>query len=146
MPTIPTVNQMPPFDPDSHIGGNIGPKWKIWLKNFEMYIIANGITAKAKKRALLLYQAGARVREIFRQIPDDKDDKDYNKAVERLNEYFKPQKHRLYEAYKFREARQDVSETLDQYYTRLRSLATGCEFADPDFEIMVQIVLCGRSS
>ena len=29
---------------------------------------------------------------------------------------------------------------------RLRSLSTRCEFADPDFEIMVQIVLCGRSS
>ena len=114
------------------------------MEDFEMYITANGITDKAKKRALLLYQAGARVREIFRQIPDNGDDKDYDKAVEKLNEYFEPQKHRLYEVYKFREARQDVSETLDQYYTRLRSLSTRCEFADPDFEIMVQIVLCGR--
>ena len=116
------------------------------MEDFEMYITANGITDKAKRRALRLYQAGARVREIFRQIPDNGDDKDYDKAVEKLNEYFEPQKHRLYEVYKFREARQDVSETLDQYYTRLRSLSTRCEFADPDFEIMVQILLCGRSS
>ena len=75
------------------------------LKDFEMYITANGITDKAKKRALLLYQTGARVREIFRQIPDNGDDKDYDKAVEKLSEYFEPQKHRLYEVYKFREAK-----------------------------------------
>ena len=48
---------MPPFDPDSDIGANIGPKWKIWFEDFEMYITANGITDKKKKRALLLYQA-----------------------------------------------------------------------------------------
>ncbi|CAB4000606.1 PREDICTED: uncharacterized protein LOC107336737 [Paramuricea clavata] len=145
MATMPIVNPMPPFDPDSDIGANIGPKWKIWMEDFEMYITTNGITNKAKKQALLLYQAGAQVRVIFRQIPDNGDDKDY-KAVEKLNKYFEPQKHRLYKVYKFREARQDVSETLDQCYTRLRSLSTRCEFADPDFEIMVQIVVCGRSS
>jgi hypothetical protein len=68
MATMPIVNPMPPFDPDSDIGANIGPKWKIWMEDFEMYITANGITDKAKigkKRALLLYQAGVRVREIF---------------------------------------------------------------------------------
>ena len=58
MATMPIVNPMPPFDPDSDIGANIGPKWKIWMEDFEMYITANGITDKAKKRALLLYQAG----------------------------------------------------------------------------------------
>jgi hypothetical protein len=87
MATMPIVNPMPPFDPDSDIGANIGPKWKIWMEDFEMYITANGVTDKAKKRALLLYQTGARVREIFRQIPDNGDDKDYDKAVEKLNEY-----------------------------------------------------------
>ncbi|CAB4042629.1 Hypothetical predicted protein [Paramuricea clavata] len=116
MATMPIVNPMPLFDPDSDIGANIGPKWKIWMEDFEMYITANGITDKAKKRALLLYQAGTRVREIFRQVPDNGDDEGYDKAVKKLNEYFEPQKHRLYEAYKFREAQQDGSETLDQYY------------------------------
>ena len=37
-------------------------------------------------------------------------------------------------------------ETLDQYYTRLRSLSQNCDFHDPEFEIMVQIVLYGTSS
>ena len=146
MATAPLVNPMPPFDPDSEIGANIGPKWKVWLEDFEMYITANGITDKKKKRALLLYQAGSRVREIFRQLPDRGEDDDYDTAVTKLNGYFEPQKHRLYEVYKFREARQGSTETLDQYYTRLRSLSARCEFSDSDFEILVQIVLCGSST
>ena len=118
MATAPLVNPMPPFDPDSEIGANIGPKWKVWLEDFEMYITANGITDKKQKRALLLYQAGSRVREIFRQLPDRGEDDDYDTAVTKLNGYFEPQKHRWYKVYKFREARQGSTETLDQYYTR----------------------------
>ena len=40
---------------------------------------------------------------------------------------------------------QGNAETLDQYYTRLRTLSKRCDFADPDFEIMLQIVLYGTS-
>ena len=140
------VNPMPPFDPDAEIGVNLAPKWKIWLQDFEMYLVASGVTDKKKKRALLLYQAGPRVREIFRQIPDHGDDDDFDTAVNKLNAYFEPQKHRLYDVYQFRQAKQVETETLDQYYTRLRSLSKNCDFHDPDFEIMVQIVLYGTSS
>ncbi len=79
-------------------------------------------------------------------MPDRGEDNDYDTAVEKLNEYFEPQKHRLYEVYRFREARQGSTETLDQYYTRLRSLSARCEFADAEFEILLQIVLCGSST
>ncbi len=48
--------------------------------------------------------------------------------------------------YRFREARQGSTETLDQYYTRLRSLSARCEFVDAEFEILLQIVLCGSST
>ncbi len=32
MATVTLVNPMPPFDPDSDIGANIGPKWKSLLQ------------------------------------------------------------------------------------------------------------------
>ena len=60
------VQPMPPFDPDAEIGVNIAPRWHIWLEDFQMYLVATGITDKKKKRALLLYQAGPKVRDIFR--------------------------------------------------------------------------------
>ena len=111
-----------------------------------MYLVATGITDKKKKRALLLYQAGPKVREIFRQIPENGNDDDFDKAIELLNANFEPQKHRLYDVYEFRQAKQGSAETLDQYYTRLRTLSKRCNFADADFEIMLQIVLYGTSS
>ncbi len=141
----PIVQPMPPFDPDVDIGQNIAPRWKIWIEDFQTYLVANGITDKKRQRALLLYQAGPRVREIFRQLPDTGEDDDIDTAIEKLNSYFEPQKHRLYEVYKFRQTRQEVNESIDQYYTRLRSMGKRCEFADIDFEIMLQIVLHGTS-
>ena len=146
MATAPLVNPMPPFDPDSEIGVNIGPKWKVWLEDFEMYITANGITDKRKNvPCSYIRQVVAFEKPFGSYLIEEKDD-DYDTAVTKLNGYFEPQKHRLYEVYKFREARQGSTETLDQYYTRLRSLSARCEFSDSDFEILVQIVLCGSST
>ena len=142
------VQGLPPFDPDTDVGASVGPRWKTWLADFETFVIANDITDDKRKRALLLYQAGSRVHEIFRQLQDTGEDKDYKTAVDKLNEYFEPQKNRLYKVYKFRQAKQEEGETLDQFHTRLRSLSQTCEFADDslDFEIMIQIVIGGRSS
>ena len=59
------VQSMPPFDPDTDIGASVVPKWNVWLEDFEMFLVANGITNAT--------QAGHRVREIFRQLPNTGD-------------------------------------------------------------------------
>ena len=46
----------------------------------------------------------------------------------------------------FRQARQQPQETLDQFATRLRQLASSCEFASVDKEIKSQIILSCSSS
>ena len=141
------VSPMPPFNPDDEVGENQAIPWRTWLADFKMFLAANNITNKTRQRALLLYQAGPRVREIFRQFPDPGTDDDVAKAEELLTAYFEPQKNRLYEVHKFRQAKQGASETIDQFHTRLHSLAKNCEFFDVNFdEIMVQIVIGGKSS
>ncbi len=86
-----------------------------------MFLLASGIQDTKRQRALLLYEAGSRVREIFRQLNDTGEDDDYERAKTKLTEYFEPQKNRRYEVYKFREAKQETTETLDQFHTRLRN-------------------------
>ena len=142
------VQSMPPFDPDADVAASVGPRWRIWLEDFESFVVANGITDDTGKRALLLYQAGPRVREIFRQLPATGEAKDYKKAVEKLTEYFEPQQNKLYEVYKFHQAAQQSKETIGQCHTRLRSLAQSCDFAteEMDFPIMLQIVTGGSST
>ena len=87
-----------------------------------MFLLASGITDEKRKRALLRYQAGQRVREIFRQIPETGPESDYKIAKDKLTEYFEPQKNRQYEVYRFRQAVQEPNETLDQFHTRLRNV------------------------
>ena len=78
-----------------------------------MFLIVSRITDKSRQRALLLYQAGSRGRQIFKQIPETGSAGDYSIAKEKLTSYFEPQKNRRYEVYKFREAKQNKDETLD---------------------------------
>jgi hypothetical protein len=71
---------------------------------------------------------------------------DYELAKTKLTTYFEPQNNRRYEVYKFREAKQGNTETLDQFHTRLRKLAQTCAFNDADFEVEQQIIMAGTSS
>ena len=41
----------------------------------------------SRKRALLLYQAGPEVHEIFKTLPDTGDEKDFDKAVQALTKH-----------------------------------------------------------
>ena len=113
------VNPMPLFDAD---GANVAQKWKTWLADFKMYLIASNIMDKKHQCALLLYQAGQRVREIFCQLPDTGEDDAINTAVTKLTSYFEPQKNKLFEVYTFRKAVQGPNETLDQFHRHLRTL------------------------
>ena len=140
------IQPLPEFNPDSEVGASLSARWNLWIDDFEMFLLASGITDAKRQRALLLYQAGHRVREIFRQIPDTGDASDYTTAKTKLKEYFEPQQNRRYAVYQFRQAKQEEHETLDQFHTRLRTLAKTCAFADVDFEIEQQIITAGTST
>ena len=125
---------------------NTSARWTKWLERFETYLVAANITNNARKRALLLYQAGSEVHEIFKTLPNTGETDDYDLAVTALTTYFEPDKNRIYQIYTFRQTIQQAGETIDEFHTRLRTLAKHCEFHDEDFEIKMQIVCHGTSS
>ena len=141
-----SLHPMPEFNPDTEVGASLAARWKTWLADFDMFLAASGITDNTRKRALLLYQAGTRVREIFAQLDDTGNADAFDAAKQKLTAYFEPQKNRRYNVYIFRKAFQGPNETLDQYHTRLRTLADPCEFADLEFELEEQIIIGGLSS
>ena len=61
-----TIQPMPEFRPDAKVGASLATRWINWQSDFEMFLTASGITDAKRKRALLLCQAGPRVREIFK--------------------------------------------------------------------------------
>ena len=130
---------MPQFDPHADYS-SLATRWDQWLKRFHIYLRAGKITDKTQQRALLLYMAGPQVQEIFETLTDTGNDEDFKTAVDKLTAYFMPKKSLEYEIYVFRKSRQAADETLDQYHTRLRKLATTCEFGDVDREIKTQII------
>ena len=83
---------MPEFNPDIELGASLAAKWETWLSDFSMFLIASGIADETRQRALLLYQAGSRVCEMFKQIPDTVNAGDYSIAKEKLTSCFEPQK------------------------------------------------------
>ncbi len=114
-----SVQPMPAFHPGAEVGAILATRWRNLIADFDMFINASGITDSKRKRALLLYQAGPRIREIFKQLQDTGNEDDYTLAKEKLREYFEPQKNRRYEVYCFRKATQESHKTLDQFHTKL---------------------------
>lgn len=83
---------MPEFRPDGKVGATLATRWINWQSDFEMFITASGITDAKHKPALLLYQAGPRVREIFKQITNTGNDDDYEVTKAKLKGSSIPQK------------------------------------------------------
>ena len=140
------LRSCPEFNPSADVGASLATRWKLWSQDFDTFLLASGITDKKRQKALLLYQAGPRIREIFSQLEDTGGDEDFDLAKQKLTQYFEPQKNKRYEIYRFRESKQGGNETLDCFHTRLKNMAKPCEFADETFEIEEQIIIGGRSS
>ena len=49
---------------------NLAKSWEQYLKRFEYYLKATGITKDDQKRALLLHVAGEQVQDIFETLDD----------------------------------------------------------------------------
>ena len=99
----------------------LGICWPKWFSRFENLLLALNITDEARKKAMLLYYLGEPALDIYETLPDTGDAKDYKKAHEALTTYFVPKKNTSVETFKFRNAKQQVTESIDQYHTRCRN-------------------------
>ncbi|MES9882797.1 MAG: RNase H-like domain-containing protein [Sedimenticola sp.] len=123
---------------------NLAKAWEQYMKRFEYYIRAAGITKDEQKRALLLHVSGQQVQDIFETLPDT--GTTYDHAVLHLTNYFKPRKNVAYDRHVFRKAKQEDVETIDNFVVRLSKLAMSCEYGDKDEMVRDQIVDNCRSN
>ena len=105
------LQSVPEFVPDAGIGASLAKRWRLWLQDFDTFILASGITSAKRQKVLLLYQAGPRIREIFAQLPNTGGEDAFDLAKQKLTEYFEPQKNKRYEVYRFRETKKGEAET-----------------------------------
>ena len=122
-----TVSSIPAFDPHGE-AGTVNQRWEKWLKRFSRYAVASGVKRDEQKRDLLLHTAGPEVQDIFDVLPDTGDS--YKEAEAALSKYFKPQQNIPFSRHNFRQAKQQQTETVSQFITRLRELAAPCDYGE----------------
>ncbi|XP_065302033.1 uncharacterized protein [Dermacentor albipictus] len=152
----------PFFDARATDANNVGTEWLKWVKRFENFIVACGITDDARKTAILLHYVGEEVYDMYCALPDppaaaaastisstggsSNATPLYTAARRKLDDYFAPRVNTTFEVYRFRQAKQMENESLDAFYARLRQLVRHCAFADDDTEIKNQILLSTTST
>ena len=117
-----------PFIVGDSVSTNLDKKWINWMEDFNIYIMATGVSQDQQKKALLLHLAGKEVKEIYKTVKEDNDN--YEKFCEKLNNHFQPKKNITYERYMFKQASQYKEESSINYVTRLRGLVETCNFPD----------------
>ena len=147
-----TNSSIPPFDKfsvhsEEHTAGT---RWKKYISRFELLIQALNLQDKpVRKKALLIHYAGEEVFDIFDTFSDEQkggaDEAGYVTLKKSLADHFEPKRNIDFETVKFRQAKQEPGENVDAFCTRLRQLASTCDFADLQRELKTQI-LWGCSS
>ena len=135
-----TSINFPPFDPDLE-PTTTGIRFNKYSERFKNYLVAIDVKDKARKHAIFLHC----VQDIFDRLEETGED--LETACKKLQEYFEPKKHTLYNIYKFRQIMQEVDKSYDDYCTRLKLAAQICEFPEgwQDTEIQLQLIEKGKS-
>ena len=89
-------------------------------------------------QALLLHCAGPDIQDIFMHLQDV--GTTHMAAMDGLNNHFEPKKNVVFERHVFRQAMRGTNESSIHFVTRLRKLATTCEFANPNSEIRDEFI------
>ncbi|RUA05254.1 MAG: hypothetical protein DSY43_04950 [Gammaproteobacteria bacterium] len=131
------IGSIAPFDCKGN-PTSVGPRWTRWKRSFEFYVEAKGIDKDPQRKALLLHCAGLEVQDVYDTLTDPgpvgEDNKEYDKVMRTLDHHFSPQVNVPFERHQFRQAKQDESETVDQFTTRLFQLAGNCDFGEKKSE------------
>ena len=121
----PTVE---PFIINCETTTNLDKEWTLYLEEFELFLLASGISNNRQRVALLLRLGGKDLREIYKTLIEQVHT--FDAVKQKPSVYFKPKKSVTYERYKFKDAKQERRESSVNYITRLKSLTTTCDFQD----------------
>ena len=99
------------FNPNTDTA-SVSQQWKDWLKRFQRFIVAMDIKDGTRKCNLLLYLAGPEVDKIFETLPETGQEKDFELAVKKLNEYFAQKKNRCHMKFTYFAKRSEFRKNL----------------------------------
>ena len=134
--------QLPPPTPMS-VQGDVAQNWKDFEVEWGHYVVATQLVKKLKKEngqpdeagmlqvaSTLCSVMGRDCLKIMNSLPTltEADLRNQGRIKDELRAHFVPQRHVLFERYKFNFASQQATDTVDSYLVRLRQLAGSCDF------------------
>lgn len=124
---------------------DVARNWKLWKQKFNLYLLASDKSEKKDevKIAILLNLLGDEGLQIYNTF-EYSEEEDHTKLVivlKKFDDYCNPVKNLVYEHFKFFKREQHPSETMDQFVTALRQLASTCEFKEKDVLIRDRLVI-----
>jgi hypothetical protein len=158
LPPFPSFNIHDSGDTSNSSSNSAGVRWRKWTEKLDNLICALDIDIDKRKKALLLHYCGEECFDIYDSFTDEQKGvgstktvqnengdnietpDEYGKLCSSFKNYFTPKQNLTYEIYKFRQSKQESGESIDTFYTRLRTLAATCEFHNKDTEILNQVI------
>ena len=64
------LQNLPMLEPFVIDSGNLDKRWKIYMNEVNLFLLASGITNDTQKRAVLLHVSGKQVRQVFNAFTD----------------------------------------------------------------------------
>ena len=115
---------------------SLGQRWNRWISQFELYVLASGVSDDAQKRALLLHMSGPDVQDIFNTLSDSTGT--YDSAKKALTDYFEPKKDVTWERLQFRRTLPVANESVHEHVIRLKQKSKYCGFSEGDVDNQIR--------
>ena len=105
-------------------------KWSSYQTQFEHFLKVNDITNDEKKNSCFIALMGSETYEILEGLmfPDKPASSTVTTLFAKLTAHFEPKRLKIAEQYKFWQNKQGASQTLADYISEIRKLASTCQF------------------
>ena len=127
--------------------GNVSHAWKKFVFEMNVYLEAANLSRAADKRKvfILLNLIGQQGQEIYQsfEFEDYGDKLDFQKVIEKFNDYCNPIKNVVFERFQFLSRTQKEGESFKSWLLELRTLIQSCEFKEMSDEMLVLMIVMG---
>ena len=140
----------------SRVFGSVEPfdsrrdKWSLWEEKLKFFLLANGVTSDAQKKAMLLASVGMAALGYVHDLnmPTALDDNGitFNSLVDQLRTHYGEKTTQLAARHEFCRVMQKDGQTVDEFAAALRTASLHCQFgAELDGRLRDQLLVGLRS-
>lgn len=129
--------------------GNLVANWEFFRQQWEDYEVVTSLDKQSSRIRLASFRSmmGKDCLQTFLNLNISAEDRNNVEAcITTLENYFKPHRNVVYERYVFNSCEQNQGESVDSYITRLRKLASSCEFGTLTDELIRDKLVIGLNN